>query len=130
MTYLFPDKPKLATPAILATLKDGEWIAQEKDNGWRCRVRYERRSRNAEGHPTEPDVVQFTSANGGDLAVSPQFAEQVAGWLARAQCDAVTYDAEYTGRSGGCPRPWSCSTFWRLMTPSQPASPARTGSPP
>lgn len=34
--YRFPDIPSLITPNVLETLRDGEWMAQLKFNGWRA----------------------------------------------------------------------------------------------
>lgn len=84
------DQPAPVSPAYLRSLRDGEYLAQEKCNGWRCLTRMER------------GVLTFTSRHGKPLPVSGEIRE-----LLRPRLEAlpspVLIDSEWMGRRAGQP---------------------------
>lgn len=86
----YTDQPIPVSPAYLRTLHDGEFIGQEKMNGFRTLIRMER------------GVLTFTSRHGKPIPVSGALVE-----LLRPRLEAlpspVLIDAEWMGRRGGLP---------------------------
>lgn len=84
------DQPAPVSPAYLRSLRDGEYLAQEKRNGWRCLTRMER------------GTLTFTSRHGKPLEVSGALRE-----LLRPRLEAlpspVLIDSEWMGRRAGQP---------------------------
>ena len=79
----FPDTPKLRKSPLLATLKDGEWIAQVKEAGWRAVVSW------------DGQAATVTSKEGKPIKISHAIRGQLEALLRGTP--PATFDTEYTG---------------------------------
>lgn len=88
--FRHPDKPQAAPDSMLSQLRDGDWLAQHKPDGYRCLILWDGRT------PT------FRSRHNKPLAVTQGLADEVAASL-RGIGSPALIDAEWMGRRDGQP---------------------------
>ena len=89
--FRFPDKPTPSRPAVLAALRDGEWLCQFKWDGWRTVVTLDDGGR-----------LSFTSRDNKPIPISSSLSQRVAESFLRSNVpQGTTLDAEWTGRRAG-----------------------------
>lgn len=86
--FRFPDMPRLSTTAILPMLRDGEWLAQFKPNGFRCHVRW-----------NGSLIESVTSRHRKPVDCSGDAMATLAAHL--QDCPPALLDGEWMGRRGG-----------------------------
>ena len=85
--FRYPDKPRWATAGVLPVLKDEEWLAQFKADGWRAVV------------TLQPDTVQLLSRHNLPLPASERLLETAARTLRAAGVPVGSVlDGEWMGR--------------------------------
>lgn len=90
MNFRFPDKPTRGAPGILDTLREGDWLAQFKPDGFRCLIDWDGRR------------AILTSRHAKQLPVSHDLLGELAEALRHVLPGSVI-DAEWMGRRDGQP---------------------------
>lgn len=85
--FRYPDKPIRATPAVLPSLAEGDWLVQFKYDGWRDLVRW------------DGTRATHTSRHNQPLPVGPEIIAETAAML--RGLPPMLLDAEWTGRRAG-----------------------------
>ena len=85
--FRYPDKPIRATPAVLDTFADGDWLAQFKYDGWRDLIRW------------DGERATHTSRHNQPLPVSSAIIAETHALL--RGLPPMLLDSEWTGRRNG-----------------------------
>lgn len=99
--FRFPDKPKECTPELLPTIREHEWLSQNKYDGWRLQIYKSASVIQLPDHRDSPVGMTLLSRVGRYISARAKMPEVIIQQLVQLPIpDETVIDAEFVGPRG------------------------------